>query len=130
MHLPAPLAEPWDWQLAADCRDADPMMFFHPDNERGESRESRVRAAKRICLSCPVRVRCLNYALEAREHHGIWGGYTEDERRALRLQRLHENGARAASDTCDGSAQGGWTNRWSGANSADASQKQSGEDKR
>ncbi|UZG60469.1 WhiB family transcriptional regulator [Rhodococcus opacus] len=55
-------------------------MFFHPDNERGEPRASRVRAAKRICLRCPVRARCLNYALEAYERHGIWG-------------RLHRGGA-------------------------------------
>nr|WP_271209415.1 WhiB family transcriptional regulator [Rhodococcus wratislaviensis] len=70
--------------MAAACRDADPTVFFYLDNERGEPRAHRVRAAKQVCLRCPVRARCLNYALEARETHGIWGGYTEDERRKLR----------------------------------------------
>ncbi|MGW4338592.1 WhiB family transcriptional regulator [Rhodococcus koreensis] len=87
MLLPPPSAESWDWQLSAACRDADPAVFFHPDNERGEPRASRIQAAKRICLRCPVRARCLNYALEAYERHGIWGGYTEDERRALQRRR-------------------------------------------
>ncbi|MFD6063810.1 WhiB family transcriptional regulator [Rhodococcus wratislaviensis] len=62
-------------------------MFFYLDNERGEPRADRVRAAKEVCLRCPVRARCLNYALEAHETHGIWGGYTEDERRKLRSRR-------------------------------------------
>ncbi|WP_327205343.1 WhiB family transcriptional regulator [Rhodococcus opacus] len=108
VHLPAPVAEAWDWQLSAACRDADPAVFFHRDNERGEPRESRVRAAKRICRRCPVRARCLNYALEAYERHGIWGGYTEDERRTL--QRMRDVGrspgpSRPGSDNC------GWTLR-------------------
>ncbi|MFC9355225.1 WhiB family transcriptional regulator [Rhodococcus sp. NPDC057014] len=42
-----------------------------------------MRAAKQLCRGCPVRARCLNYALDAYEPHGIWGGYTEDERRKL-----------------------------------------------
>ncbi|TQC47200.1 WhiB family transcriptional regulator [Rhodococcus sp. WS4] len=94
--LPSPSAESWDWQLSAACRDADPAVFFHPDNERGEPRASRVRAAKRICLRCPVRARCLNYALEAYERHGIWGGYTEEERRTLQRMRDVESQPTAA----------------------------------
>jgi WhiB family redox-sensing transcriptional regulator len=81
LKLPAPVAESWSWQLSAACRHADPAVFYHPDNERGEPRSNRVLAAKRICKRCSVRARCLNYALEARERHGIWGGFTEDERR-------------------------------------------------
>ncbi|GGS91404.1 hypothetical protein GCM10010270_74430 [Streptomyces violaceus] len=42
--------------------------------------------AKAICTSCPVRTECLAHALEHRTEHGIWGGMTERERRAL-LQR-------------------------------------------
>ncbi|MDV7268824.1 WhiB family transcriptional regulator, partial [Rhodococcus oxybenzonivorans] len=44
----------------------------------------RVRAAKQVCRRCPVRDRCLEYALGSYERHGIWGGYTEDERKKLR----------------------------------------------
>jgi WhiB family redox-sensing transcriptional regulator len=91
LKLPRPVAESWDWQLDAACRDADPAVFFYLDNERGEPRADRVRAAKKICLRCPVRARCLNYALDARETHGIWGGYTGDERRKLRRLREAES---------------------------------------
>ncbi|GAF49180.1 WhiB family transcriptional regulator [Rhodococcus wratislaviensis] len=87
VHLPSPIAEFWDWHLSAACRDADPAVFFHPDNERGELRARRARAAKQICQRCPVRTACLNYALDAYERHGIWGGYTEGERRTLRRMR-------------------------------------------
>ena len=41
------------------------------------------RAAKSICATCPVRTPCLDFALEIREPHGIWGGLNESERRAL-----------------------------------------------
>jgi len=90
LRLPSPIAESWDWQLSAACRDADPSVFFYADNERGDPRSGRVRAAKQVCRGCPVRAQCLDHALEARESHGIWGGYTEDERR--RLPRTGEGG--------------------------------------
>ena len=52
-------------------------MFFP---ERGESAEP----ARRVCAACPVRQPCLDYAISNRITHGIWGGLTERERRALR----------------------------------------------
>ncbi|MFD6061323.1 WhiB family transcriptional regulator [Rhodococcus wratislaviensis] len=101
LKLPAPVAEAWDWQLSAACRYVDPTVFYHPDNERGEPRSSRVRAAKQVCKRCPVRAQCLNYALEAREHHGIWGGFTEDERRKLAgRQRGRQVGALPQAGPC------------------------------
>ncbi|WP_349307465.1 WhiB family transcriptional regulator [Rhodococcus sp. IEGM 1307] len=95
LRLPSPIAESWDWQLSAACRDADPSVFYYADNERGDPRSSRVRAAKQVCQRCPVRKQCLDHALEARESHGIWGGYTEDERRTL--QRTPDVGSPPAS---------------------------------
>ncbi len=41
---------------------------------------------------------CLRYALETNQEYGIWGGTTEDERRAL---RRHLSGT-AASDAGSG----------------------------
>ena len=52
-------------------------MFFP---ERGESAEP----ARQVCAACPVRQPCLDYAISNRITHGIWGGLTERERRALR----------------------------------------------
>lgn len=87
LKLPPPVTEEWEWQMNASCRDIDGSLFFHPDNERGEAREGRVAAAKRICEGCPVRRECLRYALESGERYGIWGGTTEEERRAARARR-------------------------------------------
>lgn len=64
------------WQDDALCATTDPDLFFP------EPRDKAV-AAKRICASCRVKDECLEYALEAREEHGVWGGLTEVERAAL-----------------------------------------------
>ena len=37
-----------------------------------------------VTASCPVAEQCLAHALANRETHGIWGGLSEDERRALK----------------------------------------------
>ncbi|MFE3072426.1 WhiB family transcriptional regulator [Streptomyces sp. NPDC059247] len=43
--------------------------------------------AKAVCTGCPVRAECLAYALDGRIEHGVWGGMTERERRALLKRR-------------------------------------------
>ena len=40
--------------------------------------------AKKVCLACPVRKQCLDYALANDERFGIWGGLSERERRKLK----------------------------------------------
>lgn len=40
-------------------------------------------AAKNFCWSCPVKTECLDHALTTPEPKGIWGGFTEKERRQL-----------------------------------------------
>ena len=71
------------WQVKAACRGPESRVFFPPTwPERREEREAREMRAKAICRACAVRVACLEYALQIREPHGIWGGLTENERRA------------------------------------------------
>ena len=82
-RLPGPNTDFWDWQLDAMCRDMDSNIFYHPDGERGTSRERRVATAKAICASCPVLTQCREHALTVREPYGIWGGMSEEEREAL-----------------------------------------------
>ena len=45
-----------------------------------------VARAKRICTSgpCPLLAHCLAEAIERDEPHGVWGGTTPPERRAIR----------------------------------------------
>ncbi|MFF5446358.1 WhiB family transcriptional regulator [Streptomyces sp. NPDC012888] len=82
-RLPGRAEHEWRWQSRAACRGLGSERFFHPDGERGDDRDARDRAAKRVCASCPVRVQCLRHALHVQEPYGVWGGLTQEERRAL-----------------------------------------------
>ncbi|MFI8776513.1 WhiB family transcriptional regulator [Brachybacterium paraconglomeratum] len=44
-------------------------------------------AAARACRECPLLHRCDDYATAAGERSGVWGGWTERERRARRTGR-------------------------------------------
>jgi WhiB family transcriptional regulator, redox-sensing transcriptional regulator len=65
------------WELAA-CQSADPELFF-PVSDIGPAIADIARA-KAVCKSCRIRLRCLDYAIENRQMHGVWGGTTADER--------------------------------------------------
>ena len=47
------------------------------------------RAAKEICLACPVLQQCRSHALAVREPYGVWGGLTEDERETVYARDRH-----------------------------------------
>jgi WhiB family redox-sensing transcriptional regulator len=71
----------------AACKGADLGLFFGPDAEFVTARRDREAQAKAICARCPVRPDCLAYALDTGEAYGVWGGLSEDERRALLRRR-------------------------------------------
>jgi WhiB family redox-sensing transcriptional regulator len=76
------------WQLRAACRGPESILFFPPTaTERKEDRDVREAKAKLICSTCAVQSPCLDYALDIREPHGIWGGLNEHERRELLAAR-------------------------------------------
>ena len=77
-----------EWRSAAACRSADPELFF-PISASGPAREQAAEA-KAICAICRVRRECLTFALRTGQHHGIWGGTTEDERAASRRRTASE----------------------------------------
>ena len=73
-----------EWQIWAACRGRQAIVFFPPSYfERKAERREREQRAKSICTSCRVQDDCLAYALQIREQHGIWGGLSEKERKAL-----------------------------------------------
>ena len=77
-----------DLWTAGSCRSADPDLFFGPDAaEFVSARKKREAEAKAVCARCPVRDACLAYALDTGEVYGVWGGLSEDERRAMRRQQ-------------------------------------------
>lgn len=74
-----------DWRRAAACKDVDPDLFF-PVGVTGPAIE-HIAAAKSVCAACPVKAPCLEFALTTNQEYGIWGGASEEERRAIRRAR-------------------------------------------
>lgn len=80
------------WQIRAACRGPQAAVFYPPPQfERKDDKLERERRAKAICAKCAVQSSCLNYAVEIREHHGIWGGLNESERKALQQRKVSQN---------------------------------------
>ena len=74
-----------DWRHHALCRDEDPELFF-PIGTVGPA-AVQVAEAKVVCQRCSVTEACLEWALESGQDSGVWGGTSEDERRALTRTR-------------------------------------------
>ena len=71
-----------DWRHRALCRDEDPELFF-PIGTTGPA-VVQIEQAKAVCRRCPVVSSCLDWALTSGQDSGVWGGLSEDERRALK----------------------------------------------
>ncbi len=71
-----------DWRHKAVCRDEDPELFF-PVGNSGPAL-AQIADAKLVCNRCPVTTECLTWALDSGQDAGVWGGMSEDERRALK----------------------------------------------
>ena len=71
------------WTQRAACRapGVDPDLFFPASDTPPPA---QVSAARKICSRCPVKARCLQWALQTGEPAGIWAGTTPAERRMLR----------------------------------------------
>ena len=61
-------------------------MLFFPIGNTGPALR-RISQAKQVCAGCPVRAPCLEWAPRSGQEAGVWGGTSEDERRALRRMR-------------------------------------------
>jgi WhiB family redox-sensing transcriptional regulator len=75
-----------DWRHRATCRDEDPELFF-PVGTTGPALLQTLEA-KIVCWRCPVSTQCLSWALESGQAAGVWGGMSEDERRALKRRNV------------------------------------------
>ncbi len=75
------------WRFEAACAGTDDRPFF-------PMRGSSTKVARLFCwgdgedrFECPVRLDCLNHAIENKENAGIWGGMSVRERRAEAKKR-------------------------------------------
>jgi WhiB family transcriptional regulator, redox-sensing transcriptional regulator len=64
------------WRVRGVCRSVDPEVFFPAPNEASDT-------AMALCRTCDVQGACLAWALEVGDCHGVWGGTTARERRAM-----------------------------------------------
>jgi WhiB family redox-sensing transcriptional regulator len=77
--------EAMDWRHRALCRDEDPELFF-PIGTTGPALV-QIEQAKAVCRRCPAVQPCLDWALSSGQDSGVWGGLSEDERRALKRRQ-------------------------------------------
>jgi len=68
------------WMANGRCKEMDPAIFFPSDGVG-------VVIAQAVCNECPVKTECLEYALEDRVDHGVWGGASERQRRRILRHR-------------------------------------------
>ncbi|GAA1633246.1 hypothetical protein GCM10009828_071410 [Actinoplanes couchii] len=76
------------WRTRGACRSVDPETFFPAPNEPSGG-------AVALCGTCDVQGPCLAWALQVGDCHGVWGGTTPRERRAMLVawrERIEANG--------------------------------------
>ncbi|WP_457659213.1 WhiB family transcriptional regulator [Streptomyces microflavus] len=56
----------------------------------------QIEEAKAVCRRCPSMEQCLQWALENGQDQGVWGGLSEDERRALKRRAARGRGRLSA----------------------------------
>ncbi len=59
------------------------LCATHPEPDLWFSGSKSQERAALICRRCPLRPACLAHAVERPEVWGVWGGTTEEQRRAL-----------------------------------------------
>lgn len=84
----------FNWRAKAGCRDKDPELFFFPVGNTGAAYQ-QTEEAKAVCRTCKVIDACLKYALDTSEDYGVWGGMSEDERRALKRRTMRARRSQA-----------------------------------
>jgi WhiB family redox-sensing transcriptional regulator len=68
------------WMENATCTSSDPDLWF-------SSNPFEIEAAKKSCRSCPVRDKCLEFALENNERYGVWGEKSPTQRERIKTKR-------------------------------------------
>ena len=69
------------WMSEANCRKHDPDLFYPGDTGRWNVKN--VEQALRVCERCPVTMKCLEWALQIGDFHGILGGTTPEMRGSM-----------------------------------------------
>lgn len=68
------------WKAKGLCRSEGEPRWWFPEPPFKAAKEKK---AVEICQRCPIREKCRDEALAARETAGVWGAMTEAELREL-----------------------------------------------
>lgn len=83
------------------CSTVDPEIFFPQEIQIGSKivyKYPMLSKARDICSGCPLKIECLQYAMNNVEF-GVWGGTTESQREQLRKSsRITANRRKASPD--------------------------------
>ncbi len=71
-----------DWRQKAECKEHHNPDIFFPIGTTGPALD-QTEEAKAVCQVCPVKNDCLEWAITTHQDSGVWGGQSEEERRAL-----------------------------------------------
>jgi WhiB family transcriptional regulator, redox-sensing transcriptional regulator len=78
-----------NWKESGACNEAaDPDLFFGGEDDDLPMDKATVAEARDWCADCSVSRDCLIFSLQGGERFGIWGGYTPEERRRMREQKI------------------------------------------
>ena len=68
--------------------------LFFPVGNTGAAYQ-QIEEAKAVCRTCKVIDACLKCALDTNQDYGVWGGLSEDERRALKRRAMRARRSQA-----------------------------------
>jgi WhiB family redox-sensing transcriptional regulator len=87
VELPSLTYTELEWQDQASCRGANTDAFFQ--EEIGA--KANYSAQRVMCAQCPVRLECLDFALNNHIKYGLWGGIAPRNRRDVGMGRASKD---------------------------------------
>ena len=74
-----------NWRLNGTCREVDPELFFPKPTDRKGTLD-----AMAVCVTCPVKAQCRQWAQDTRQEYGVWGGKDFQNRKPVTQSEAKE----------------------------------------
>ena len=87
VELPSLTHTNMNWQDHASCRGSATTDFFQ--DEVGF--QANYASQRIMCAQCPVRIECLDFALDNHIKYGLWGGIAPRNRRDVGMGRASKD---------------------------------------
>lgn len=87
VELPSLTHTDMKWQDKASCRGIDTNDFF----QDYVGAQANYASQRIMCAQCPVRLECLDFALDNHIKYGLWGGIAPRNRRDVGMGRTSKD---------------------------------------